>query len=96
MEKFKLGKIVISTGAKGMLDGKCISATSFLQRHHNCDWSDMCAEDRKLNEAAIRNKQRGIFSIYKIGAQQLYIITEFSRSVTTLLLNSEYEALVKK
>ena len=88
--KFKLGNVVITSGAKKMLDDKMISPLSFLQRHQNCDWSDMCAEDRKLNEAAIRNKQRGIFSIYKIGTRQLYIITEFSRSVTTLLLSSEY------
>ena len=56
--KFQLGKIVATPAAINMLNDKMISPLTFLQRHQSGDWSDMCAEDRKLNEAAIRNKQR--------------------------------------
>ena len=94
--KFKSGKIVATPAAMKMLNDKMISPLSFLQRHQSGDFGkNLCEQDKELNEEAIAHegnleKQQRVFSSYKVGKSTLYIITEFDRSVSTLLLPSDY------
>ena len=54
------------------------------------DWGDVCEEDRKENEFSLENHLR-LFSVYHLGdGTKIWIITEADRSVTTILLPSEY------
>jgi len=68
----------------------------FLKRHQSGDWGDLCDEDKKANEEAISHegepeKQQRVFSAYKTSAgEKIWVITEWDRSVTTLLLPEEY------
>jgi len=61
-----------------------------LQRHLAGDWGDVCDEDRVANELALQNGER-LFSVYKKeGLPTIWLITEWDRSVTTVLFPEEY------
>ena len=65
-------------------------AAELLARHFCGDWGDVCDEDRGVNESALANGQR-LMSVYKSSDHEtIWIITEWDRSVTTILLPDEY------
>ncbi len=66
-----------------------VTPSTLLDRHYSGDWSGMCIEDQEANAEALREGFR-IFSAYMIEGQKIWIITEADRSVTTILLPSEY------
>ena len=94
--KFSLGTVVATPGALAMLEASDDTAQQFLSRHVNGDWGDVCAEDRHFNDQAIvhegdLDKQTRVLSQYSTSNHTiLWIITEWDRSVTTILLPSEY------
>ena len=58
-----------------------------LFRHSNLDWGDVSEEDKKANEAALKDGGR-VFSFYG----DMAVITEFNDcNVTTICLVSEIE-----
>ena len=94
--KFRLGKTVITPGAIEALSKSNQLPDSFLQKHQNGEWGKLCEEDANLNNEAIAHegeegKQMRVMSVYKTNKNEtIWIITERDRSVTTLLLPSEY------
>jgi hypothetical protein len=61
-----------------------------LARHRHGDWGDLDAGDRAANDAALRSEGR-LFSSYRSASgTRFYVITEWDRSLTTVLLPSEY------
>jgi hypothetical protein len=62
----------------------------FLARHFAGDWGDVSAEDWKGNQYALENGLRILSSYHTSAGEQLWVITEADRSVTTLLLPEEY------
>ncbi len=60
-----------------------------ITRHQEGDWGDTCNDDKKLNEAALKNGGR-IVSKYKYKEEELFVITEADRSLTTMMLTGEY------
>ena len=66
-----------------------IGVLDAFERYQRCDWGDLCDEDKAENEHALKEGER-IFSVYNIGDEKFLIITEWDRSVTTLLLTEEY------
>jgi hypothetical protein len=60
-----------------------------LGRHLRGDWGDLGVEDRRANEDALRGGDR-ILSAYHENGIKFYIITEWDRSATTVLLPEEY------
>lgn len=87
--KFALGATVATPGALDLLDHAGVNASDYLARHQYGDFGSICAEDAQSNHDAIKNGLR-VFSAYDIGKARLWVITEADRSVTTLLLPSEY------
>jgi hypothetical protein len=94
--KFKLGRVVMTPLAVEALQDAEQSPEHFLELHASGSWGDLCAEDRRLNDAAIAHEgdpdRRGrVLSTYitSLGTK-LYVITEHDRSVTTILLPEEY------
>lgn len=87
---FSLGQIVATPGALEALEQAGQTPLEFLTRHVRGDWGDVCEEDAEANEDALRNNER-LLSIYKtkLGVK-LYCISEWDRSLTTLLCVSEY------
>lgn len=67
-----------------------MSAHRLLGRHQSGDWGDLSAEDIKENEFSVKEGFR-LLSAYKLETGvKVWVITEADRSVTTILLPSEY------
>ncbi|QTB81924.1 hypothetical protein J3L14_28310 [Burkholderia pseudomallei] len=86
-----LGPTVATPGAIDLLDRTGTDGTDLLNRHQCGDWGIVRPADAKSNNRAITDGTR-ILSAYELGArrEQLWIITEADRRVTTLLLPDEY------
>ena len=89
MALFELGQVVATPGALAHCHRHSISPLLLLGRHIGGDWGDLCADDVKANVHAIQHDER-ILSAYVLHSEKLYVITEWDRSVTTLLLANEY------
>lgn len=86
---FPLGRIVSTPGALALLDSIGLSPSTLLDRHNSGDWGDLDDEDKTTNDEAVKHGDR-ILSAYETDGGKIWIITEWDRSVTTVLLPSEY------
>jgi hypothetical protein len=88
--KFELGQLVMTPGADEAMREAQHVPPEFLLRHKHGDWGDLPPEDIQENERALRLGSR-LFSAYRTRTEdRLWVITEWDRSVTTLLLPEEY------
>jgi hypothetical protein len=87
--RFRLGMICATPGALAFMSEHAISGAVLLARHQMGDWGDLCPEDRAANDRAVVEGGR-ILSAYDLAAGKLWIITEYDRSATTVLLPEEY------
>ena len=88
LARFSLGELVATRAALELLTLDDIDHA--LARHHRGDWGDLGAEDHAENELSLEKGFR-LFSVYHGGnGTKFYIITEHDRSVTTVLLPSDY------
>lgn len=89
--RFELGQTVVTRGVAEVMENEEFSKflTESIIRHANGDWGDMCEEDKETNDYAVDHEER-IFSAYEKGDWKIWIITEWDRSVTTVLFPSEY------
>jgi len=86
--KFALGDINATPGILATLAHEEIIAA--LGRHVRGDWGDVDADDHAANERALREGTR-LFSVYHSkNRTKFWIITEWDRSMTTVLLPREY------
>lgn len=87
---FPVGSVVATPGAIALLERAGESPLRLLGRHALGDWGDLGDEDRRANDEALRSDGR-LFSAYLLaGGEKVWVITEWDRSATTLLLPSEY------
>lgn len=63
---------------------------SAVDRHMRCDWDELDIEDRQANDDALRHGDRILSAYHSATHVKFWIITEQDRSVTTILLPSEY------
>ena len=64
--------------------------TTALARHNRGDWGDVGKEDHAENGLSLQQGFR-LFSVYHgANGTKFYIITENDRSLTTVLLPSDY------
>ena len=84
----ELGKTVATPNVLETVPREEILAA--LQRHRNCDWGDVSPQDKWANDRAVKGGER-LFSVYhsKDGVK-FWIITEWDRSATTVLLPEDY------
>ena len=94
--KFPLGREVMTNGVSDwLMDGSAYNmprhdkVLECLVRHAQGDWGDVCPEDAQTNEDALTYGNR-VMSVYTVDGQTIWILTEHDRSVTTILLPSEY------
>lgn len=98
MPLFQTGQVVTTCGiAQAMRDDYSflLSVRECLDRHCRGDWGDVGDDSRKMNDDAIEAETEGeptdrLFSLYRIGDREICIITEWDRSVTTILFPDEY------
>lgn len=91
--KFNPGNLVMTRGISNLLAGN-MEFTNHVQlsisRHLAGDWGSVSDDDRVANELALQEGDR-LFSVYeKDRVPKIWIITEWDRSVTTVLLPKEY------
>jgi hypothetical protein len=87
---FDTGYIVRTPGALLALIDAQVSETSLIDRHMSGDFGELCTEDETQNRRAIECGGR-VFSSYAVTPSvKVWVITEADRSVTTVLLPSEY------
>lgn len=84
---FHLGRLLITPGAKATIPTYDILEA--LSRHQRGDWGDLDAEDKATNDYALEHGER-LMSAYTSGDTRFWIITEWDRSATTILLPDEY------
>lgn len=86
---FPLGRIVATPGALAVLEENDLNPFEYLGRHQCGDWGSVPPEDWKSNDEALIHGGR-VLSAYMVKGTKLWIITEWARSATTLLLPREY------
>jgi hypothetical protein len=87
---FKMGRLVATPGAIAFCDQHLISMISLVRRHLRGDWGDLGESDTKLNDDAVHSQQDRIFSAYQFPQGKVYVITEWDRSVTTVMMAEDY------
>jgi hypothetical protein len=86
---FPLGQTVATPGALAHCSENNVSPALLLARHQHGDWGDTCETDSEANEQALFDGGR-LLSVFKVAQEKIYVITEWDRSVTTILKASEY------
>lgn len=84
----ELGKITITANAQRQLNK--ISVLTALERHSKGDWGDLEKDDWKANDEALNNGGRILSSYKDKEDKKFWIITEWDRTVTTILLPEDY------
>jgi len=67
-----------------------IDILSSLLRHQSGDWGDFCEDDRQQNEEALTEGLRLMSVYYTASRVKFWVITEWDRSVTTILMPEDY------
>ena len=87
---FRLGTVLITPGAILALVEAQQSALDLLERHAYGDWGELAPEDWQANEDALQEGTRLLSAYTLTTGQRLWIISEWDRSITTLLTPVEY------
>ena len=61
-----------------------------LLRHQNCDWGDVSPQDKWANDRAVKDGERLLSVYHSKDGIKFWIITEWDRSATTVLLPEDY------
>ena len=90
---FSLGNVVATPAALALIERHGASVPQLLNLHQTGDWREMCKEDRDTNWQAAFGDAR-VLSAFNIGSAdqpvKIWIITEWDRSVTTILRPQDY------
>jgi hypothetical protein len=88
--KIQPGRMVITVGAQETLDSED-AHKALIEKHLEGDWGILGSEDKRLNDEAVVSGEDRILSKYRDrNGHDFYIITEWDRSYTTILLCGEY------
>ncbi|MBR5888718.1 MAG: hypothetical protein IKY92_01580 [Akkermansia sp.] len=83
-----LGHCVMTAGVAGLLSRAEVAGLLVAQA--TGDWGATCAEDAAMNDEAVRTGEDRVVSVHETRVGKVFVITEWDRSVTTVLLPSEY------
>src|SRR5258706_43917 len=86
--KFLLGQIVATPNALNQIPNDEI--LNALSRHVRGDWGTLDAEDLESNENALKKGGRLFSRYFSREDVKFYIITEWHRRKTTVLLSEDY------
>jgi hypothetical protein len=86
--KFLLGRIVATPNLLASVPN--LEILSALERHVRGDWGTLDAEDRDANENALKHGGRLFSAYHSTQGVKFWIITEWNRAVTTVLLPEDY------
>lgn len=84
------GRLFATPGALDTLRTANVTVGDLLTRHLRGDWGELTEEDRQQNDLALEAGLRVLSSYVLPGGTRVWIITEWDRSVTTVLLPGDY------
>jgi hypothetical protein len=87
---FDLGRVVATPGALEILEEAGIDPSELLGRHAAGDWGEIPACDARENERSVKHGFRVLSSYPLPTGEKVWVLTEASREVTTILLPEEY------
>ncbi len=88
--RFPLGTLYITEGILDLTRCQGIDVAALIIRHLTGDWGDLDSHDRAHADYALLTGAR-LLSAYRVTeTEMVWIITESSRTETTVLLPSEY------
>lgn len=95
--RFQLGQLVQTAGIAHESKNDPTFAhnvRAIFNRYTKCDWGDLCDDDKQANDNAVNSNDDRIVASYNVesknGTKKVYVITEWDRSVTTILFAEEY------
>jgi hypothetical protein len=88
--RLTLGRLFATPAALEALRDANVSVSDLLARHLNGDWGDLTEDDRRQNDLALETGLRVLSSYSISGNVKVWVITEWDRSVTTVLLPDDY------
>lgn len=103
--RFQLGRLVATRSIANVMAVNAEFAafvSDSLKRYVACDWGTLDHEDHQRNDSAVKDGGERILAAYPFPSEnawfkdafprdsKIWIITECDRSVTTILLPSEY------
>jgi hypothetical protein len=90
LDKFPLGRTVITRAAMATFKVSGDDPQTFLTRHAQGDWGDLESDDRRVNNRALKEGER-LLSIYTLSnGERIYVLTEGDRSATIIMLPADY------
>jgi hypothetical protein len=87
---FELGQLVATPGALDALQRNQQTPLEFIERHLTHDWGYLDEEDKRENDHSVEHGLRVLSAYLLRDGTRIWVITEADRSVTTILLPSEY------
>ena len=88
VRSINLGSVVITSNALLRLSHEDVF--SALSRHGRGDWGDLGDDDRETNERGLIAGERLLSAYRSTGGITFWVITEWDRSLTTILLPEDY------
>jgi hypothetical protein len=88
--RFNSGQIVATPAAIDALERAGESMSTYLNRHLSGDWGDVDAEDKATNERSLEDDERLLSAYHLNDGTKLWVLTEWDRSATTVLLPEDY------
>jgi hypothetical protein len=93
--RFELGQVVGTPAALEAIRESGQRVWDFLVRHLAGDWGNLCAEDKRLNDAAVLDGGRLLSAYTTARGVRVWVLTEAAddrgrRAATCLLLPEEY------
>ena len=94
--KFEMGRLVITAALQHDLEESDTEKdwhdeiNLFVSRHLFGDWGDVDTHDGSVNDRAVVNGDRVVSAYTTTNGIKIWVITEWDRSVTTLLRPEDY------
>lgn len=86
--RFHSGRVIITPPAEKLMQRHGIDPHQLLERHCNGDWGDQSDEDKKAWEKALEHGF-SLMSVYKVGGEEVWLMTDVERTTTTFLSPEE-------
>ncbi|MBV9455770.1 MAG: hypothetical protein JOZ19_16905 [Rubrobacter sp.] len=88
--RFDSGHLIITPLAEKLMHRHGIDPQHLLERHCSGDWGDQTEEDKKAWDKALENGL-SLMSVYKVGGEEVWLMTDVERLATTFLRPEEEE-----
>lgn len=90
--QFNAEQVCMTQGVSAWSKEIGFNLSTLLDRHYSGDWGDVCSEDAASNNEALVNGDGNLHSAFDLKGLnvRIWVITEWDRSVTTILFPHEY------